>query len=57
MNVIFYSDISDHFPIFSINFKGHTADAKQYITKRMLTTKNISSFQDRLANADWNNIK
>ena len=42
MNGIFYNDISDHFPIFSINFKGHIADTKQYITKRMLTTKNIS---------------
>ena len=56
MNGIFYNDISDHFPIFSINFKGHIADTKQYITRRMLTTKNISSFQDQLANADWNNI-
>ena len=54
MNGIFYNDISDHFPIFSINFKRQIADTKQYITKRMLTTKNISSFQDRLANADWN---
>ena len=56
MNGIFYNDISDHFPILSINFKGHIADTKQYITRRMLTTKNISSFQDQLANADWNNI-
>ena len=56
MNGIFYNDISDHFPIFSINFKGYIADKKQYITKRMLTTKNISSFQDRLASADRNNI-
>ena len=55
MNGIFYNYISDHFPIFSINFKGHTADTKQYITKRMLTTKTISSCQDRLANADLNN--
>ena len=45
MNGIFYNYISDHFPIFSINFKGHIADTKQYITKRMLTTKNISLFQ------------
>ena len=37
------------FPIFSIKFKRHIADTKQYITKRMLTTKNISSFEDRLA--------
>ena len=56
MNGIFYNDISDHFQIFSINFKGHIADTKQYITKRMLTTKSISSFQDRLAISDWNNI-
>ena len=56
MNGIFYNDISDHFQIFSINFKGHIADTKQYITKRMLTTKSISSFQDRLAIPDWNNI-
>ena len=42
MNGILYNDISDHFPIFSINFKGHIADTKQYITKRMLTTKHIS---------------
>ena len=39
MNGIFYNDISDHFPIFSINFKGHIADTKQYIIKRMLPTK------------------
>ena len=38
MNGIFYNDISDHFPILSVNFKGHIADTKQYITKRMLTT-------------------
>ena len=47
---------TDHSSIYSINFKGHIADTKQYITKHMLTTKNFSSFQDRLANADWNNI-
>ena len=35
MNRIFYNDISDYFPIFSINFKGHIADTKQYITKRI----------------------
>ena len=29
MNGIFYNDISDHFPIFSINCKGHIADTKQ----------------------------
>ena len=56
MNGIFYNDISDHFLLFFINSKGHIADTKQYITKRMLTNKNISSFQHRLANADWNNI-
>ena len=39
MNGVFYNDISDHFPIFSINFKGHIADTKIYITKRMVTTK------------------
>ena len=56
MNVIFYNDIFDHFRIFSINFIRYIADTKQYFTKHMLTTENISSFQDRSANADWNNI-
>ena len=56
MNGIFYNDITDHFITFSINFKGHIANTKQYITKRILPIKNISSFQDRLANADWDNI-
>ena len=47
MSSIFYNDISDHFPIFSFNVKAHIADTKQYISKSMLTTKNISLFQAR----------
>ena len=44
MNGIFYNDIFDNFQIFSINFEWLISDTTQYITKRMLTTKNISSF-------------
>ena len=56
MNRLFYNDISDHFLIFSNYFKYHIADIEQCITKRMLGTKNTSSFQDRLTNDDRNNI-
>ena len=53
---IFYTDISDHFPIFCINknvpvkFKEHTAP------KRDLSDKNVNAFIQNLQNTDWNKI-
>ena len=58
MNGIFYADISDHFPIFTINVKSDKclSDNITYLSMRQNSEKNIESFCVNIQNVDWNDI-
>ena len=53
---IFYTDISDHFPIF-YGCSSLCIDASpQYVTKRVYSDKNVNKFIGLLQSADWTNV-
>ena len=58
MNGIFYTDISDHFPVFTINVKLDEclSDNLTYLSMRQYSEKNIESFCVNIQNVDWNDI-
>ena len=55
LNGIFYSDISDHFPVFSIlintNYKSNT---EQENMKRLYNDCNMQAFSRMISSIDWN---
>ena len=53
---LFYTDISDHFPIFIIDYSCTTYDQLQYIVKRHYTCDNISKFENTLKGFDFASI-
>lgn len=55
-NGILLSDISDHFPVFSINVSQIITDKQLYITTRNYNQTNIDTFTDKLANFHWNEL-
>ena len=51
---IFYTDISDHFPIFYINSINKLSDIdKDFLIKRDYSEQNIDKFKNYLTNIDW----
>ena len=52
-NGIFYVDISDHFPIFTITSNTRIKPAPVTITRRIFSTNNIDNFVNRLKNVNW----
>ena len=56
-NGIFYSDISDHFPVFSIKLSSTTAKDDCTILKgRNYSQSNVNKFKDKLQVIDWNDV-
>ena len=54
---IIYSDISDHFPVFSIKLSSTTANDDHTIIKgRNYSQSNIDTFKDKLQIIDWNEV-
>ena len=53
---IFVTDISDHFPIFHINWSYQQEELDIYIIKRMYSYKHKQSFCSDLAKIDWSEI-
>lgn len=53
---IFYTDISDHFPIFYGCPSFSTDTSPQYITKRVYSDTNVNRFVILLETCDWNNV-
>ena len=53
---IFFTDISDHLPIFMINNKTITERKKQYIFKRSFNIQNSTKFREAIGKIDWNDI-
>ena len=55
---IFWSDISDHLPIFQItNFSLKTKTKPSVYHKRLITTHRIEKFRSHLISTDWNFIQ
>ena len=56
-NGILFSDITDHFPIFSINNKNiKSVSQRQYFLKRLYNHINIYKFSNKLQNIDLSNV-
>ena len=53
---LFVTDISDHYPIFHINWSHQQEDSEIFIMKRRYSYKNKQSFCSDLAKIDWNEI-
>ena len=53
---ILYTDMSDHFPIFIIDYSCTTYDQPQYIVKRHNTCDNISKCENTLKEIDFSSI-
>ena len=55
---ILKTDISDHFPIFTISVKHrlYSSDKKLTIRKRIINADSIKKFRDILSEVDWGNL-
>lgn len=56
MNGIFYTDITDHFPIFSINYNYKIQTESTYFIKRNYTNENKDRFREEISSTDWNAV-
>jgi hypothetical protein len=59
INGILYTDISDHFPVFSIDFlkkKSSTYTEYDQSKSRVYSNINIDKFKDKLQQIDWSSI-
>ena len=55
MQGIFVTDVSDHYPIFHINFDYFSKDIDRFIIKRKYTSTNKQAFLEDLREIDWQN--
>jgi len=53
---VFYTDITDHFPVFHITGNKINTSAREFVHKRFFTTENIAQFTCLLKNINWNEI-
>ena len=55
---ILKTDVSDHFPIFTISVKHRldSSDKKVTIIKRIINADSIQEFRDILSEVDWENL-
>ena len=56
INGILVTDISDHFPIFHINYAYTTDEIESYFITRIYSEKNKQLFQETISALDWNNL-
>lgn len=55
-NGILCTDISDHFPVFSVMKAKREQANPEYIIKRIVNDVNIQKFKDKLSTIDWGNL-
>ena len=55
INGIFFTSISDHFPIFTINLNDFTQKDRVYVTRRY-SQKQLENFSNSLRMKDWQNV-
>ena len=56
LNGILYTDISDHFPIFHIDYSTKIDICPRYITKRTFSDKGFQNFTDAIHNEKWGDV-
>lgn len=56
-NGLFFSDISDHLPIFSIIFENNNLTKNDIITFRDINSRNIQKFKENLLSVNWTLIE
>ena len=56
LNGVLYTDISDHFPIFSINVTEGKVEKPKFIMKRQYNKNNIRKFKDKISCVDWDRM-
>ena len=56
LNGLFFTDISDHLPVFSINCTNKNNNKEMKFKTRVLSEKNIQLFSDKLADCNWNSV-
>ena len=55
-NGIFYTDITDHFPVFSISVKNNVVENQHYTIIRQYTEDNISKFCSNIQTVGWDSV-
>ena len=55
-NGILFTDLSDHFPIFSIHRKTSVINYNEHVFTRQFTGHNVNIFRQKLIEADWTPI-
>ena len=53
---LFFTDITDHLPIFAICNSIQVNNQPQFITKRICSDANVNDFIQRLQTVDWNRV-
>ena len=53
LNGIFFTDITDHFPVFTISFKNSVSEKQNTHKTRSCTDLNISEFNKKMKSLDW----
>ena len=53
---IMCTDISDHFPVFLIDFRIRCVTKDEHVTRRVYSQRNIAKFNEKLANYNWQNV-
>ena len=53
---ILYSDITDHYPIFCIDYRKFPVPKEERIVRRNLSQRNISKFKEMIAHTKWNDV-
>ena len=54
INGIFFTDISDHLPIFTLLSQAKSVSPRTRVTRRVINTQNVNKFQDELENEVYN---
>ena len=55
-NGILVSDISDHYPIFHIDYSSHVNTVEQHSFKRIFTKSSIDKFSNEMQTFDWSDV-
>ena len=53
---ILYTDISDHFPVFLIDYSNRKECHKTYFKTRLYSQSNMMAFSESLREHEWNNV-
>jgi len=55
-NGILYTDITDHFPIFHIDYSNVSAKQPLFFKRRMYNDENRNKFSHMMSNGDWSDV-